>query len=115
MMGKLRVDELEPGMVLAVDVDDHNGYRILAKGTALTQKQLELLSTWQVFEVAVEEKKAEEEVQEAAEQAEDDALEAAKRRLEKLFEGRLVNEWMEALHREAEKRLAVPRYWKTQI
>lgn len=114
-MGKLKVDELDPGMVLAADVDDHNGYRILAKGTVLTQKQLELLLTWEVFEVVVEEKKAEEPVQEAAKQAEDEALEAARRRLEKLFEGRLVNEWMEALYREAQKRLPVPRYWKTQI
>ncbi len=114
-MRKLRVEGLEAGMVLAGDVEDHEGYRILARGTVLTAKQLELLSMWRVVEVMVEDEKADQQTQQAAMEAEDELLDAARRRLRALFEGRVVNEWMEALLREAERRLSVPRYWKTQI
>jgi len=114
-MRKLGLDELEAGMVLAVDVEVHDGFRVLARGTVLTEKQLDLLSTWNVLEVAVEDEKADKGAHEAAVKAEDEALAAARRRLAKLFEGQITNEWMEALHGEAEKRLAVPRYWQTQV
>jgi len=114
-MRKLGLDELEAGMVLAADVEVHDGFRVLARGTVLTERQLDLLSTWNVLEVAVEDEKADKGAHEAAVKAEDEELAAARRRLAELFEGQITNEWMEALYREAEKRLAVPRYWKTQV
>ncbi|MHC4713476.1 MAG: hypothetical protein ACYTAN_09445 [Planctomycetota bacterium] len=112
-MHKVKVGELEAGMVLATDVDDRNGYRILARGTVLTDSQIELLTGWRVFEVAVEEEMAGREEVEQAKSDEQHAIEAAKRRLKEQFEGSLVNPWMESLYREAEARLEVPRYWKT--
>lgn len=114
-MRKVDVEDLEAGMLLATDVDDHNGYRILAKGTVLTRKQIALLTTWHVLEAMVEDEVARQEELGAALSAEDEAIEAARKRLSSRFEGRLENIWMKALHEGAEKRLAVPRFWKTQV
>jgi hypothetical protein len=113
-MRKVKVRELVAGMVLASDVEDANGYRILARGTVLTDSLIGRMSEWRVQEVAVEEEMAAEEEVEQAKSDEQTALEKAARRLKEKFEGALVNPWMESLYREAEKRLGVARYWKTR-
>ena len=114
-MRKIEVDEVQAGMILAADVEDSNGYRILSRGTVLTDKQIALLATWRVGEVVVEDAPAEEETLEAALSADEEALKAARERLAQRFEGSLTNPWMKALYEAAEARLAVPRYWKTQV
>ena len=117
-MRKVRVDQLEAGMVLAADVEDLNGKKMLSEGTVITEKQLTLLTSRHVFEVLVEDAKASKEdveAVEAADSAEDAALEAAKERLAASFEGCKPNEWMERLHKEAEKRLSVPRFWRAGL
>jgi len=114
-MIQVTIGELEAGMVLAADVEDNRGYRILAKDTVLTEKLLALLSSWRVEHVLVEESKATPEGLDAALSAEEEALREAKSRLAKKFEGAEINEWIETLHLEAQKRLSLPRYWKTQM
>ncbi len=113
-MHKVNVKELTAGMVLAADVEDANGYRILGRGTVLTDGLIARMAEWKVREAAVEEEMAAEEEVEQAKSEEQTALEKARRRLKEKFEGSLVNPWMQALHREAEARLAVPRYWRTR-
>ena len=111
-MHKVKVSELAAGMVLAVDVDDANGYRILARGTVLTESQIARMAEWKVREVAIEEEVAGEEEVEQAESDEQVDLEKARQRLRDKFAGSLVNPWMQSLYSEAEARLGVPRYWK---
>ncbi|MCD6404293.1 MAG: hypothetical protein J7M19_00535 [Planctomycetes bacterium] len=114
-MHKVKIEDLETGKVTARSVEDHNGYRILAKGTVLTERQIALLVDWKVLDVWVEDEVAEPDELEAAESAEEEALDKARERLAALFEGRETNAWMEALHEEAEKRLAVGRFWQEQV
>ncbi len=113
-MHKVNIEDLEAGKVTARSVEDRNGYRILAKGTVLTERQISLLVDWKVLDVWVEDEVAEPEELEAAESAEEEALDEARRRLASLFEGRETNTWMETLHKEAETRLTVPRFWEKQ-
>lgn len=102
-------------MVLAADVGSDLGHRILSRGTVVTERQIELLTSWRVAEVAVEDEKATSEGVSAALSEESEALKAAKERLAVRFEGAEQNEYTKALHAEAEKRLTAPRYWKTGI
>lgn len=52
-MGKVAVDNLEIGMVLAGDVQDRNGRMLLGAGTELTQKHLVIFRTWGIAEVDI--------------------------------------------------------------
>lgn len=47
-MPMVRVDKLTPGMQLAEDVLNANGMLLLGKGTALTEKTIQLLHRWEV-------------------------------------------------------------------
>ena len=114
-MQRLKLRKLEAGMVLAADVGSDSGHRILSKGAVVTERQLELLTSWRVAEVAVEDAKATPEGVSAALSEESEALKAAKERLAARFEGAETNEYMKALRVEAEKRLTAPRYWKTGV
>lgn len=114
-MQRLKLRDLEAGMVLATDVGSDLGHRILSKGTVVTERQLELLTSWRVTEVAVEDAKATPEGVSAALSEESEALKAAKERLAARFEGAETNAFMKALHMEAEKRLTAPRYWKAGV
>lgn len=53
-MGKLVIDKLEVGMVLANDVHDRSGRMLLGSGAELTQKHLLIFRTWGVLEVDIE-------------------------------------------------------------
>lgn len=116
-MRKVAIDDLEPGMILSRDVDTQNGSRILVKGALLSETAIALLAKRRVLDVWVEDKSA---VPDEAPSEEDsvdeeearEALEAAIARLERRFEGRLVNPWMRALCEGAKERLAVPRFWR---
>lgn len=52
-VGKVAVDNLEPGMVLAGDVHDRSGRMLLGAGAELTQKHLVIFRTWGVLEVDI--------------------------------------------------------------
>jgi len=110
-MHKVKVEELESGMILARDVEDQGGYRILGAGSKLSESQIALLESWSVIDVWIDDDTPEEE--EPAQEA--DGLEEARERLRARFEGRLVNEYMERLYEQAEERLAVPRFWKNRV
>lgn len=47
-MGKVLLDNLEVGMVLAGDVQDRNGRMLLGAGAELTAKHLVIFRTWGV-------------------------------------------------------------------
>jgi len=114
-MTKVNIRELRTGMVLARDVEDDSGYKLLGKGTALTAAQIASLDGWKVIDVWVdEEKPAKESGKGAARETrrEPSALEEARKRLRARFEGRLTNQWMKSLLAEAEARLSAPRFWR---
>ena len=52
-MGKILLDNLEAGMVLADDVHDRAGRMLLGAGAELTAKHLVVFRTWGVEEVEI--------------------------------------------------------------
>jgi hypothetical protein len=98
-------------MVLAQDVENYKGARILTKGAILTDALIALLHHWKVAEVFVDPELARVEPAPAPVPETDWALERAKKRLAEKFDGNLVNDWMKALLDETEKRLERPKYW----
>lgn len=52
-MGALKVGDLRPGMVLGKPALDGKGHPILRDGVALTEKHIQLLSSWKVETVDV--------------------------------------------------------------
>ncbi len=53
-MGKINVDELKPGMVLAADLFGPNERFLLARGTVLEKKHLQILKAWGATEADIE-------------------------------------------------------------
>ncbi len=52
-MGKIAIENIETGMVLASDVRDRSGRMLLGAGAELTQKHLVIFRTWGVLEADV--------------------------------------------------------------
>ena len=52
-MGKVAVENIETGMVLAGDVHDRSGRMLLGAGAELTQKHLVIFRTWGVLEADI--------------------------------------------------------------
>lgn len=52
-MGKVAIDNIETGMVLASDVHDRSGRMLLGAGAELTQKHLVIFRTWGVLEADI--------------------------------------------------------------
>lgn len=53
-MGKVAIENIEVGMVLAGDVHDRSGRLLLGAGAELTQKHLVIFRTWGVLEADIE-------------------------------------------------------------
>ncbi len=53
-MGKLHIDQVTSGMVLAGEVTGRNGRLLLAAGVELTAGHLTILQTWGIREVDIE-------------------------------------------------------------
>jgi len=53
-MGKLNLDQLQAGMVLAADVVDRNHRVLLKAGIALTEKHLTVLRQWGITEADIQ-------------------------------------------------------------
>ena len=53
-MGRVAIDNIETGMVLASDVHDRSGRMLLGAGAELTQKHLVIFRTWGVLEADIE-------------------------------------------------------------
>jgi hypothetical protein len=53
-MGKVAIENIETGMVLAGDVHDRSGRMLLGAGAELTQKHLVIFRTWGVLEADIE-------------------------------------------------------------
>jgi hypothetical protein len=121
-MKSVKVKGLKVGFILARDVEDAAGYKLLKEGTVLSDAHVALLRSWKIPEVWVEESararpeaqapKADHAADEDKKKGEDALLEQERARLMRRFEGRLTNPWMKALYAEAEKRLLVPRFWR---
>ena len=52
-MQNVRVPDLEIGMVLAEDVRDMNGRRLLSAGCSINDKCLHILKTWGILDVMI--------------------------------------------------------------
>ena len=53
-MAKLKPEGLHPGMIVAVDVKTADDMLLIPKGCALTEKQIDMLSTWGIVEVHIQ-------------------------------------------------------------
>lgn len=52
-MGKVAIENIESGMVLASDVHDRSGRMLLGSGAELTQKHLVIFRIWGVLEADI--------------------------------------------------------------
>lgn len=52
-MGKVAIENIETGMILAGDVRDRSGRMLLGAGAELTQKHLLIFRTWGVLEADI--------------------------------------------------------------
>jgi hypothetical protein len=52
-VGKVAIESLETGMVLASDVHDRSGRMLLGAGSELTQKHLIIFRTWGVLDADI--------------------------------------------------------------
>jgi len=52
-VGKVAIENIETGMVLAADVHDRSGRMLLGAGAELTQKHLVIFRTWGVLEADI--------------------------------------------------------------
>ena len=52
-MAKIKVKDLEAGMVLTADVCDQNGRFLLGEGVELTDKHIKVLNAWGVISVEI--------------------------------------------------------------
>ena len=75
-MGKVAIENIETGMVLASDVHDRSGRMLLGAGAELTQKHLVIFRTWGVVEADIAGQGSEEAVDQA-QPADVDPLELA--------------------------------------
>lgn len=53
-MGRISVNAIKPGMVLAEEVKDRNGRKLLNAGISLSEKHLRILKIWGVTEATIE-------------------------------------------------------------
>lgn len=53
-MGRLNLDEIQPGMVLAGDVLDRNGRVLLKSGLEITDKHLKILKQWGITDALIQ-------------------------------------------------------------
>lgn len=53
-MGRVAIENIEAGMVLAGDVHDRSGRMLLGGGAELTQKHLVIFRTWGVLEADIQ-------------------------------------------------------------
>lgn len=53
LVGKVAIENIEAGMVLAGDVHDRTGRMLLGAGAELTQKHLVIFRTWGVLEADI--------------------------------------------------------------
>jgi hypothetical protein len=61
-MDLINAEDLKEEMVVAEDVKDKNGQLLLPAGLTLTSKHLEVIKSWGIAQVAIEDGKKEEEV-----------------------------------------------------
>lgn len=52
-MGRLNIDQIDAGMILATDVLDRNGRILLKEGLEITQKHLTILKQWGVTDADI--------------------------------------------------------------
>ncbi len=53
-MPTLSINDAEPGMHLAADVNDRNGRPLLKAGTELTDKHIKVFKTWGITQIQIQ-------------------------------------------------------------
>lgn len=86
-MATIKLDEAQPGMVLASDARDRTGRLLLKSGHEITEKALKVFRMWGVTELSIEgtEEAAEPPPKPAAQSFPPEVLEAASNRMADLF------------------------------
>ena len=84
-MGKVGIENIETGMILASDVHDRSGRMLLGAGVELTQKHLVIFRTWGVVEADIEGQGADEVVEPIPADVDPQELAAAEQALTPIF------------------------------
>jgi hypothetical protein len=54
LMTKVKIKDLQEGMILAGDVKDQNGMLIVSQGQSISEKHLRTFKTWGITEIDIE-------------------------------------------------------------
>jgi hypothetical protein len=84
-MGRLNLDEIQDGMVLAADVLDRNGRVLLKVGTQISNKHLMILRQWGVTDADIQGMSREEVNAKAVEGLDKDLLAAVETKYREVF------------------------------
>lgn len=85
-MGKINLENLEPGMVLAGDVKQVSGEILLAAGAVLTERHLHIFKKWGITEVDIEGVSKEVAIARSLDQLDPELLKRADQHMATLFQ-----------------------------
>lgn len=84
-MGRLNIDEVQAGMVLAADVIDRNGRVLLKSGLSVTDKHLTILKQWGITDADIQDVDREEITAKATEGLDPELLSKTETKYQELF------------------------------
>ena len=84
-MGKVNLENVSPGMVLEKDVKERSGRVLLRAGTEISDRHMNILKTWGVTEVDVENLTQAEVNAQVTQQLDPEALKIAEEQVSHLF------------------------------
>jgi hypothetical protein len=84
-MGKVNLENISPGMVLGKDVKERSGRVLLRAGTEISDRHMNILKTWGVTEVDVENLTQQEVNAQVTQQLDPAALKIAEEQVSYLF------------------------------
>ena len=110
-MIRLKIDELKPGMILALSVHNQQDLLLLEKDSSLTKKRIWMLKTWGIEQVSI--KGISENDGTTVFEAELETRETIERQLKAKFadviDDPVMEEIMKAASRQLQKRLSDPK------
>ena len=84
-MGVINFEDIEPGMILGADVQDHSGRTLLTGGSEVTEKHLKVFKMWGISEVDIKGIEKEEVAVKATANLDPSLLKEAKAQCSELF------------------------------
>lgn len=85
-MGKVSLEDLKPGMVLADDATASDGRMLLSSGSKLTERHIAIFKSWGLIEADIEGVSKEDIAARAEEEVGSESLEQARQTMLQLFQ-----------------------------